>query len=70
MRIIDADALPIEDLGNCRGVSEGNLDRAPTVDVLTAVGELYKRYQPKLATNVYEFGVELQELLGRYGGRE
>lgn len=46
------------------------IDNAPTVDVLTAVWELYKRYQPRLATNVYEFGVELQELLGRYGGRE
>lgn len=32
MRLIDADALPIEDLGICRGVSEGNLDRAPTVE--------------------------------------
>lgn len=42
------------------------IDLAPPVDIQTAVMELYKRYQPRLATNVYEFGVELQELLGRY----
>lgn len=44
-----------------------DVENAPTVDIQTAVMELYKRYQPRLATNVYEFGVELQELLGRYG---
>jgi hypothetical protein len=44
------------------------IDNAPTVDIQTAVMELYRRYQPRLATNVYEFGVELHELLGRYGG--
>lgn len=41
------------------------IDNAPTVNIQTAVMELYRRYQPRLATNVYEFGVELQELLGR-----
>ena len=35
------------------------------------VWELYQRYQPNLATNVYKFGVELKELLYRYeGGRQ
>ena len=37
------------------------IDNIPTVDIQTAVMELYKRYQPRLATNVYEFGLELQE---------
>lgn len=31
MRLIDADALLIENLGYCLGVSEGNIDRAPTI---------------------------------------
>lgn len=37
----------------------------PTDDIQTAVWELYKRHQPHLATYVYEFGIELRELLGR-----
>ena len=30
------------------------------------VWELYQRHQSHLATYVYEFGIELKELLGRY----
>jgi hypothetical protein len=32
-------------------------------DVLNDILELYESYQPRLATNVYEFGVALRELI-------
>ena len=32
-------------------------------NVLKEIWELYKNYQPSLATNVYEFGVALKELI-------
>ena len=38
----------------------------PLDSVLDDVWLLYQRYQPRLATNVYEYGVELNELLHRY----
>ncbi len=78
-RLIDADKLPEHKFTResakasdyMRGWNDAIdtiVDNAPTVNIQTAVMELYRRYQPRLATNVYEFGVELQELLGRYGG--
>lgn len=45
---------------------EDIIDNAPTIPIQRDVWELYERYQPRLATNVYEFGVELKELLSRY----
>lgn len=79
MRLIDADKLLEGEhfILKCKsefGITEMDvfrrevIDNAPTVDIQTEVWELYKRYQPYLATHVYEFGVELQELLDRYGG--
>lgn len=49
-------------------IIEDTIDNAPTVDIQTAVWELYERHQSHLATYVYEFGIELRELLYRYGG--
>ena len=40
------------------------IDNAPTVDIKTEVWELYKKRHSSLATYVYEFGLELKELLG------
>lgn len=42
----------------------------PQGELANEVWKLYKKHQSHLATYVYEFGIELQELLGRYGGRE
>ena len=75
MRLIDADALDYTTIqtddysGNeiYDVVLKEDIDNAPTVDIQTAIWELYKRYQPRLATNVYEFGVELRAMLDRYG---
>ena len=45
-------------------------DERPQGELANEVWKLYKKHQSHLATYVYEFGIELQGLLGRYGGRE
>lgn len=51
------------------GLTKNNQDLTKTSgdvisrDVLKDIWALYKKYQPRLATNVYEFGVALRELI-------
>lgn len=83
MRRIDADDLKEElrswlDLPNrdndARDVALhliSVIDNAPTVEIQSTikrdVWDLYQRHQSHLGTYVYEFGIELKELLNRYG---
>ena len=47
------------------------VNNVPTVDIQSSikrdVWELYQRHQSHLGTYVYEFGIELKELLSSYG---
>ena len=53
-------------------VTREMIDNAPTIPIQRDVWELYQRHQSHLGTYVYEFGIELKELLCRYeeGGRQ
>lgn len=44
-------------------------EKRSTGDLANEVWKLYEKHHSHLATHVIEFGDELQELLGRYGGK-
>lgn len=56
--------------GTCKTIQRDVINAikngTPLNTILADVGLLYQKYQPRLATNVYEFGIELNELLRRY----
>lgn len=64
--IPNAEGYEMYNKGYVQGYERGKAEARPKGESISReVMELYKRYQPRLATNVYEFGVELQALLGR-----